>query len=93
MENKKPKIPKEIRKKLTDRDVKILSKALENVTVTQSGMLRTSNFFVPNPDFKKAFGEGMKSLQEIPATLKEMTETMRRVLIEVTQIKQLVGRR
>lgn len=87
------KIPKDIKKKLTERDVEILSKVLENVTVTKSGMLRTSNFFVPNPKFSKEFSEGMKAIQEIPETLRTMNKTQLRVLMELSHIKQIIGRR
>lgn len=87
----KEKIPKEIRKKLTERDVEVLSKALENVTVTQSGMLRTSNFFIPNPKFDKEFSEGMRAIQQMPEIFKQLLQTMTKMSLDVTEIKQKIS--
>ena len=85
----KEKLSKEVRKKLTERDVEILSKALENVTVSQSGMLRTSSFFVPNPKFDREFSEGMKAVQQLPEIFKEMLAVMTKVSKDVEDIKNI----
>lgn len=83
------KIPKEIKKKLTDKDVEILSKVLENVTVTKSGMLRTSNFFVPNPKFDREFSEGMKALIQLPELFKQHLKVMTKLSQDVEDIRKL----
>jgi hypothetical protein len=87
MENQK--VPKEIKKKLTEKDVEILSKVLENVTVTKSGMLRTSNFFVPNPKFEKEFSEGMRAIQQMPEMFKQLLQVITKVSLDISEIKDI----
>jgi len=80
---------KELKKKLTERDVETLSKVLQNVTVTKSGMLRTSNFFVPNKKFEREFSEGMRALQQMPELFKQLLQVMTIISQDITELKEI----
>lgn len=78
---------RKVKKKLTEKDIEILSQVLENVTVTKSGMLRMSSFFVPNPKFDREFSEGMKAMQQIPEAIKQLTQVLTKISMDVSDIK------